>query len=62
MESQPIITESVVELANSVMESADSTADFCQDLARIGVWVWAKARTDWTDFPSRRPTPVETVY
>ena len=38
-ESQPIITELVVESADSKIELADSSADSSPDLARIGVWV-----------------------
>ena len=39
-ESLPIIPESVVELADSVAESANSTADFTADPVKIGLWVW----------------------
>ena len=39
MDSQPTITESVVESANSAIESADSMADFTADPQKIGVWV-----------------------
>ena len=35
------ITESVVELADSAIESAVSIADFTADPPKIGVWVWA---------------------
>ena len=40
-ESQPTITELVVQLSDSEVESGDSTADSDSYLARIGVWVWA---------------------
>ena len=36
----PTITESVVESADIVVHSVDSTVDSISDLARIGVWVW----------------------
>ena len=39
--SQSTITESAVKVANSVIESADSTAISSVDLARIGVRVRA---------------------
>ena len=38
-ESRPIITESVVESADSTTGSADSTSDSSPNLARICVWV-----------------------
>ena len=38
-EGRPIIIESVVELANFVMELANSIADSCENLARIYIWV-----------------------
>ena len=39
--SLPIITELVVESADSVVGSADSTTDFTADPVKIGLWVWA---------------------
>ena len=39
--SLPIITELVVESADSVIGSADSTTDFTADPVKIGLWVWA---------------------
>ena len=39
--SQPTITESVLELADSVLESADSTADSTADLVKTSLWVLA---------------------
>ena len=41
MSSRLPITESVVESAGSVVESADSTADSTADPVKIGVWVRA---------------------
>ena len=38
MDSRPTITESVVESANSVVQSADSSVDSGPYLARISVW------------------------
>ena len=40
-QSWPTITESVVQSADSVVQSAYCSADSGSDLARIGVWVWA---------------------
>ena len=42
-ESRLTITESVGQLANSVVPSADSIADPSSDLDRIGVWVLASS-------------------
>ena len=41
MESRPTIVKSVVELADSGIESADSTADSATIPLKIGLWVWA---------------------
>ena len=41
MESQPTITESVVESTNSGIESADSTTDSAANPLKIGLWVLA---------------------
>ena len=40
-ESQPTMTESVVEWADSGIEAADSTADYAENPLKIGLWVWA---------------------
>ena len=48
-ENQPTITESLVQLDDSVVQSADSTADSSPDLSRIGLWVWAFSLTDVLD-------------
>ena len=45
-ESRPIIPELVVESADSVVESADSEADFAADPIKIGLWV--RALKDFT--------------
>ena len=42
-DSRPTITELVVELADSVEESGDSTTGSGPYLARIGVWVRASS-------------------
>ena len=39
--SRPIIPESVVGSADSVVELADSTADFTADPVKMGLWVRA---------------------
>ena len=44
-ESRLIITESVVESTDSVIELANSTAASSPDLARIGAWVWVFSGT-----------------
>ena len=41
MESRPTIVKSVVESADSGIESADSTADSAIIPLKIGLWVWA---------------------
>ena len=41
MDSQPTIVKSVVESANSGIESADSTTDSAANPLRIGLWVRA---------------------
>ena len=41
MESRPTNVKSVVESADSGIESADSTADFAIIPLKIGLWVWA---------------------
>ena len=41
MDSQPAIVKSVVESADSGIESDDSTADSAANLLRIGLWVRA---------------------
>ena len=41
MESQPTVTELVVELVDSTGESADSTTDSAADPLKIGLWVRA---------------------
>ena len=40
-ESQPTITESVEESADSEVESADSTTDSVKNPLEIRLWVWA---------------------
>ena len=35
------IVQSVLELANSTLESADYSADYEANPVKIGVWVWA---------------------
>ena len=40
MDSRPTIVKSVVESADSGIESADSTADSAINPLRIGLWVW----------------------
>ena len=39
--SQPTITKSMVESANSGLESADSRGDFNANPAKVGLWVQA---------------------
>ena len=39
--SRPTITKSVVESADSGIESANSTADSAANPLKIGLWVWA---------------------
>ena len=41
MDSRPTIEKSVVESADSGIESADSTADYASNPLRIGLWVQA---------------------
>ena len=41
MESRPTIVKSVLESADSGIESADSTADSATIPLKIGLWVWA---------------------
>ena len=43
--SQPTITISVVELADSGIESANSTADSAANSLKIELWVWAFSST-----------------
>ena len=40
MDSRPTIVKSVVESADSGIESADSTTDSAINPLRIGLWVW----------------------
>ena len=40
MDSRPTIVKSVVESANSGIETADSTADSAIIPLKIGLWVW----------------------
>ena len=44
--SRPTITKSVIESADSGLESADSSPDCNTDLAKVGVWARAKARVE----------------
>ena len=41
MDSRLTIVKSVVETADSAVESADSTTDFAADPVKIGLWVRA---------------------
>ena len=41
MESRPTIVKSVIESADSGIESADSTTDSAIIPLKIGLWVWA---------------------
>ena len=45
MDSRPTIVKSVVESADSRIESTDSTIDFAQTPLKIGLWV--RALTLW---------------
>ena len=50
IDSGPTIIKSVVESADSGIESADSTTDYAQNPLKIGLWVRA-FRMEWNPIP-----------
>ena len=58
MVSQPTITESMVELADFAVESADSTTDSAADPVKIGLWVWALSNVTNPQQPSCDDLPL----